>query len=227
MDCAAPDLTTAGQQPYELPAHATRLLIARHGAAAVVAPDAEPLGLLDGYNDPPLAASGRAQAAALCARLELERPERIFITDLQRTAESAAPLAAALGIEPEVVPELREVHLGEWEGQYAHRVAVGDPHLDRLLAEERWDVIPGAEANDAFRRRVAAGVERLIDATGPGATAAVFAHGGTIAEICRHATNSRPLVFFYSENASVTELAHLGDERWLLRSFNDIRHLVC
>jgi probable phosphoglycerate mutase len=215
----------SAQKPYALPSRATRVVLVRHGAAAVADPDAEPLGVLDGHNDPPLAPSGRRQAEAVCARLALEPPDRIFVSSLRRTAETAAPLLAALGVEATVVPDLREVHLGEWEGQFTHRVSGRDPVVDRIETEQRWDVIPGAEDTETFRRRVAAGLDGVLAETGPGATAAVFVHGGIIAEICRIATDSRPLTFLYSENTSLTRLAHLGDGHWVLRSFNDIGHL--
>src|SRR5262249_44838686 len=123
------------------------------------------------------------------------------------------------------VPELREVFLGDWESQYTHRVANRDPLVERIESEQRWDVIPGAEDADHFRARVSTGIDRVLAETGPGATAAVFAHGGVISEVCSIATGSRRLAFLFSENTSVTELARLRGDRWMLRSFNDVRHL--
>ncbi|MEZ5076793.1 MAG: histidine phosphatase family protein [Solirubrobacterales bacterium] len=214
----------ASQSRYELPAGATRIVLVRHGAARVMG-ESEPLDLVDGHNDPPLAAAGRDQAQAVGDRLREEGPQRIFVSPLRRTAETAAPLAASLGLEPEVLPELREVHLGEWEGRYAHRVASRDPLLARVMAEQRWDVIPGAEPTAAFQARVATALERVVATTGPGGSAAVFAHGAVIAESCRAATGSQGLAFLFGENASLTRLAHLGEGRWLLRGFNDVSHL--
>jgi probable phosphoglycerate mutase len=215
----------AAQQRYALPSRATRIVLVRHGASAVNTPGAEPFGLLDGHSDPPLAPQGLAQASAACARLEAERPDRIFVSSLRRTAETAAPLVAGLGVEAEVMPELREVHLGEWEGQFTNRVSSKDPTVASMLAEQRWDVIPGAEPTEDFRRRVGAGLQRVLEATGPGRSAAVFAHGAVIAEICRLATGSRPLAFLYAENASLTRVAHVRDGDWVLRGFNDVSHL--
>jgi probable phosphoglycerate mutase len=215
----------AAQRRYSLPSRATRLVLVRHGASAVNLPGAEPFGLLDGHSDPPLAAEGVAQAAATATRLEPERPDRIFVSSLRRTAETAAPLAAGLGLEPEVVPELREVHLGEWEGQFTNRVSAQDPTLATMLAEQSWEVIPGAEPTADFRARVEAGMRHVVAATGPGGYAAVFAHGAVIAEVCRLVTGSRALAFLYAENASLTRVAHLGEDHWMLRGFNDFSHL--
>ena len=215
----------AAQQRYAVPAKATRLLLVRHGAAAVAPVDGQPLGLLDGANDPPLAESGRAQAAAVGARLALDPPDRIFVSGLRRTVETAAPLVEATGIEAVEIPELREVHLGEWEHQYPHKMAARDPLVERIEAEQRWDVIPGAETQESFAGRVATGIERVLEETGPGATAAVFVHGGVISEAISAATGARPLAFLFSDNTSVNELVRLRGDRWMLRSFNDTAHL--
>jgi probable phosphoglycerate mutase len=139
--------------------------------------------------------------------------------------ETAAPLVEATGLEPVEVPELREVHLGEWDHQYPHKMASRDPLVARVLAEQRWDVIPGAEPAADFTARVRAGIERVVDETGEDATAAVFVHGGVISEILGAATGAQPLAFLFSDNASVTELVRLRGGRWMLRSFNDTAHL--
>jgi probable phosphoglycerate mutase len=215
----------AAQQRYAVPKGSTRLLLVRHGAAAVAPLDGEPLGLLDGANDPPLAPSGREQAAAVCARLALDPPDRIFVSGLRRTVETAAPLVEATGTAAVEVPELREIHLGEWEAQYPHKVAARDPLLERIETEQRWDVIPGAERSEDFTARVTAGLDRVLGETGPDATAAVFVHGGVISEIISGASGARPLAFIFSDNTSVTELVRLRGGRWMLRSFNDTAHL--
>ncbi len=215
----------AAQQRYAVPPQATRLLLVRHGAAAVAPLGGDPIAILDGFNNPPLADVGREQAAAVGARLAGDPPDRIFVSGLARTVETAAPLVEATGLEAVEVPELREVHLGDWDHQYPHKMASRDPLVARIEAEQRWDVIPGAEPAADFNARVRAGIDQVIEATGPGATAAVFVHGGVISELISIATGSRPLAFLFSENTSVNELVKLRGERWMLRSFNDTSHL--
>ena len=183
--------------------------------------------LRDGHGDPALAPEGELQAALVADRLAAEPLAGLFITTLRRTAQTAAPLAARLGLEPVVVPDLREVSLGEWEGgEFRVRLAEGDPIAVRAVAEERWEVIPGAEAMEPFAVRVRAGIEAVVAAAGVGVTVAVIAHGGVIGEVCRQATDSRPFAFVHSDNGSLTRLVVLDGGRWLLRSFNDTSHLA-
>jgi 2,3-bisphosphoglycerate-dependent phosphoglycerate mutase len=214
------------QHAFALPADATEVLLVRHGASAPIAAG-ERFPLRDGHGDPPLAPGGHAQAEAVAKRLAGAGLSALFVTTLQRTAQTAAPLAARTGLEPVVVPELREVHLGEWEGgEYRIRMAEGDPLALRALAEERWELIPGAESGAALAARVRAGVDAIVARLGAGATGAAILHGGVIGEICRQATSSRPFAFVHADNASLSRLVVFGDGRWLLRSFNDTAHLA-
>jgi probable phosphoglycerate mutase len=160
-------------------------------------------------------------------RLAAERFDRLFVTTLQRTSQTAAPLATLTGLEPVVVPELREVGLGEWEGgELRIRAAKRDPKFFEVIEAERWDVIPGAEPAEQFAERVRNGLQRVVAAVGPGAAAVAVVHGGVIGEIARQATSSRPFAFVHADNCSITRLVVFGDGRQLLRNFNDTAHLA-
>ena len=118
---------TYRQRAFAVPPDATELIVIRHGASAALEPG-ESFELVEGHGDPPLAPEGREQAERVAERLAAEPIRRLFVTPLQRTAQTAAPLAAATGLEPEVIADLREVHLGEWEGgEYRRRMHERDP----------------------------------------------------------------------------------------------------
>jgi 2,3-bisphosphoglycerate-dependent phosphoglycerate mutase len=213
------------QRPFVPPPDATEIVMIRHGASAAAVPD-EPFPLIGGHADPPLSPEGHQQAEAVGARLHGEALAAVFVTPLRRTAQTAAPLCARAGIEPAVVEDLREVHLGELEGgEFRIRSAQGDPLVRRVFVEQRWDVIPGAESMHALAGRVRDGVRSIVEAVGPGAIAAAVLHGGVIGEICRQATGSRPLAFVHVDNASISRLVVFPSGRWLLRTFNDTTHL--
>ncbi|MDX6686640.1 MAG: 2,3-bisphosphoglycerate-dependent phosphoglycerate mutase [Baekduia sp.] len=214
------------QVPYALPAGATEVVLVRHGASAAAVPGAR-FPLVDGRGDPPLSEAGHRQAEAIAARLAADPPSRLYVTNLRRTHETAAPLVAATGLEPIVVDDLAEVRLGEWEGgEYRVRAGRGDPIVRRMFAEQRWDVIPGGESMESLGGRVRASIERIVAETGPGAVAAAVVHGAVIGELCRQATDSRAFAFVHSDNGSISRLVVLADGRWQLRSFNDISHLA-
>ena len=94
-----------------------------------------------------------------------ERIAAVYVTTLQRTQQTAAPLLTRLGMEARVEPDLREVFLGDWEGGLLRqKVADQDPIAVQMYAEQRWDVIPNGEPADAFESRVRAGIERIAAA---------------------------------------------------------------
>jgi probable phosphoglycerate mutase len=214
------------QRAFSRPPGATEIVMVRHGASADAVPG-EPFPLVDGHGDPPLSPAGERQADAVGERLASEPIDALFVTGLARTVQTAAPLAQRLGVEPAVVPGLREVKLGEWEGgEFRIRVQEGDPVAVQAVMEERWDVIPGAESMETLAARVRGGLEEIVRLTGPDATAAAVLHGGIIGEACRQATSSRPFAFVHSDNCSVSRIVVLPDGRWLLRTFNDVAHLA-
>jgi probable phosphoglycerate mutase len=213
------------QHAFTPPPGATEILLVRHGASADAIPG-ERFPLIDGHGDPPLSPVGEQQAQAVADRLEREPVAALFVTGLTRTVQTAAPLASRLGVEPVVIPELREVKLGDWEGgEFRIRAQSGDPVAMRAVAEERWDVIPGAETMEALADRVRRGIDAILEQVGPDATAVAVLHGGVIGEVCRQATDSRPFAFVHSDNCSLSRLVVLPDGRRLLRTFNDTAHL--
>jgi probable phosphoglycerate mutase len=197
-------------------AGAAELVLVRHGATAA------PGSFVDGQSDPPLSARGLDEARRTAARLAQEAIDGLFVTPLRRTEQTAAPLAAATGLAPAVVAQLREVHLGDFEAG----TSTWTPDLIReVLKHERWDIGAGAEPGDAFAARVTAGLERLTAEVGPGGRAVAFVHGGVIAEACRQATGSRPMAFLpHLRHASITRLLHTS-RRLSLAAFNDVAHL--
>jgi 2,3-bisphosphoglycerate-dependent phosphoglycerate mutase len=216
---------TYHQRQFALPPGATEVILVRHGASAPAVPG-EPFPLLDGHGDPPLAPEGVTQAEAVAVRLAREDLRAIFVTPLQRTHASAAPLSARTGLPPAVVPDLVEVSLGEWEGgEFRIRMAEGDPIAIQAVAEERWEVIPGAETMDALAQRVRVGIQAVVALAGPDTRVAAIVHGGVIGEICRQATGSRPFAFVHADNASITRIVQFPTGHRLLRNFNDTAHL--
>ncbi|SFB52478.1 probable phosphoglycerate mutase [Amycolatopsis marina] len=212
------------QSRFRPPAGATEFLLVRHGESAPARASA-PFPLVEGQGDPDLAPQGRQQAERVGARLAAEHVDALYVTTLRRTVQTAEPLARRLGLVPQVEANLREVHLGEWEGGlFRKHVAENHPIARRVRAEQRWDLIPGAEEANAFAERVRAGVQHLAD-THPGQRLAVFTHGGVIGQVLALATGSQPFAFVGADNGSVSEVV-VADGVWIVRRFNDTAHLA-
>jgi probable phosphoglycerate mutase len=213
------------QHRYVPPPDSVEIVLVRHGASEAALPG-KSFPLIDGQGDPALSEVGRSQAESVARELADERFAGVFVSNLRRTRETARPLVERLGLEPVVLPDLREVFLGELEGgEYRIKVAEGDHLVAEIAARERWDVIPGAESPAEFEGRLRAAVDAILAAVPAGSVAAAFAHGAVIGQLCATATGSRPFAFIHADNGSISRLVVHEDGRRLLRSFNETRHL--
>jgi probable phosphoglycerate mutase len=212
------------QEHFKGPPGSTELLLVRHGASADHV-EGESFELLEGQGDPPLSEMGRHQATLVADRLEREKVDAIYVSSLRRTAETAAPLAERLGLTPTVDADLREIFLGEWEGGlFRQKIVDQDPLARQMFEEQRWDVIPGAESNEAFGARLRGAVERIV-AAHPDRKVVVFSHGAAIGELMAQAASSSPFAFIAADNTSISRLV-VTSERWFVRGFNETAHLL-
>ncbi len=209
---------------YRAPQYATEILLVRHGESAVADP-AVPFPLLDGHGDPELSAEGRAQAQHVAERLAGVPLAAIYVSSLRRTLETAAPLLQRTGAKPVVEPDVREAHLGDWEGHlWRLRIAEGHPLALRMIDEQRWDIVPGAEPVDAFTDRVTRALSEIATRHA-GRAVAVFTHGGVIGAAMGIACECDPYPFNAADNASISQVV-VTEDRWRIRRFNDTAHLT-
>lgn len=153
-----------------------RLLLIRHGQTP-----ANVRGLLaTARPGPGLTKLGRRQAQAIPDAVAAEQIAAIYVSPLTRTAETAAPLAASLGLDPQVLEGLEEIEAGDLEDRrdmpsvmtYVRTVfgwAAGD--LDVRM--------PGAIDGIEFFSRFDAAIE-AVAAQHPDATVAIVSHGAAI-----------------------------------------------
>ncbi len=149
----------------------TLLLLARHGQT-----DWNRDGIWQGQADPPLNATGRAQARRLADRLGPIPVDAIYSSDLRRAVETAEIVAAVKGLAVVTDQRLREMDVGSWTG---------------LTGEEIARRFPGGmyhdgESPQAFQARAVAAAED-ISAAHDGATVLVVCHGGIVRALQRHA----------------------------------------
>lgn len=138
------------------------LYVVRHAEPALV-------GVLLGQYDPPLSEAGRSQAAAL---LKDVRWSVVYSSPLRRALETARLLARGAAIQ--IVPDLREITYGDWDGKTWAEIESADPVLARKKLND-WAAVtpPGGEAWPDFVARVTRAFEQIKRAPRP---AAIVAH---------------------------------------------------
>jgi alpha-ribazole phosphatase len=156
----------------------------------------------------------------------------VWVTsNLARTRQTAAAILASVDsqhgqVEPIVMPELAEQHLGEWQGLerrafYASR-RIGTHTLWFAPADERP---PGGESFTDLVERVVPAIRRL-NAEHGGRDIVAVTHGGTIRAALALALGITPqaALAFSVENCSLTRLDHLtadgGEGLWRVVAVN-------
>lgn len=161
----------------------TRICLIRHGETAWNAERR-----LQGQLDVELNKNGHAQAVALARWLvKTEMIQEVFSSDLSRAWRTAESIASAFGLEPRVLPEMRERRYGIFEGlTYAEARRL---HPEAYAAHDARIpdfVIPGGgESLLQFRDRVTSCLESLVENHG-GKTMAVVVHGGVLDIVNRY-----------------------------------------
>jgi probable phosphoglycerate mutase len=130
----------------------TTILLARHGET-----DWNREGRFQGWADPPLNATGRAQAVDLSVELMAEELAAVYSSPLRRAYETAEVVAASRGLEPVTVDALREVDVGSWSG-------LSRAEIEQRFPEQyaRWlDYGQGWEDGETYEQMVDRVVEAL------------------------------------------------------------------
>ncbi|MGW1913063.1 histidine phosphatase family protein [Streptomyces sp. NPDC002076] len=153
-----------------------RLLLVRHGETP-----SNVNHLLDtAVPGPGLTPLGEAQAAALPEALADEDIEAVYASTLLRTRLTAAPLAAARGLQMIVRDGIREVSAGDLE-MLPGESAEGREYMRTIFAWAAGDTaprIPGGESGEEALARYDAVVAEAA-ASGAG-TVALVSHGAVI-----------------------------------------------
>ena len=141
-----------------------------------------------GHVDVPLNASGLAQAERLGERLGDEPPQAFYASDLLRTRQTSAPLAARWGTQPTLQAAFREQCFGVLEGLDVPTIQQRHPDLWARWLEHRADfALPGGgESLQQFHARVLGAVRAAAEAWS-GRTVAVVTHGGVLDMLWRTA----------------------------------------
>ena len=140
-----------------------------------------------------LADRGREQAEAVAARIALlHRPERkiaaVYASPLERTQETAAPIAKALGLRVRRAKGLLEADFGDWTGA----------QLKALYKKPEWRIVqrnpsgfrfPNGESFTEMQTRICTAIEGLR-AAHPGETVVAVSHADPIKAAVAHALGS-------------------------------------
>ena len=160
------------------------------------------------YDDASLSPLGRAQAAAVGRAVADRRPDALYTSPAPRAAETAASIAAAVGLAADADERLGEYLLGSvGAGLTAKQLHDRSDHLRVWQPDDQ--VAPDGESLRQFAARVAAALEEIV-ARHLSRTVVIVAHAGSIDAALRWVIGmglDAPWMHSFAiDNASITEL---------------------
>jgi probable phosphomutase (TIGR03848 family) len=167
----------------------TVILLVRHGSTATTGTELP--GRASGLH---LSDAGRAQAEAVAARIAAPasgngRKRRsvaaVYSSPLERTRETAAPIADATGRQVQVDDGLLELDIGDWTGLDL-KAARKRPEWATIQRYPSGFTFPGGESFVDMQARIVTCVERLRSAH-PGETIVAVSHADPIRAAVAHA----------------------------------------
>ncbi len=195
----------------------TRIFLLRHGAVV----QAETRRFI-GHLDVPLSEVGERQGAAQGARLAGSRLVAVFTSDLARARRTGELIGAPHGLTPVLLPSLREMAMGRWDGLTAEEIQRREP---AAFAEWMGRVgefpFPEGESVPDLLARAWPAFETIVDGH-RGQTVAVVAHGGTNrALLCRVFDLPLARLLAFGQDYGALTVLERGARSWRLARLNE------
>lgn len=169
------------QSPAPKAPTGTRILFVRHGQTPTTGKTLP--GRAPGLH---LSDTGRTQAEAVASRIRgIERIDALYASPLERTRETAAPIARSLGVRTKIERGLVECDFGDWTGK----------DLAKLVKLPEWSTVqrspsmfrfPNGESFVEMQSRMVSTVERLCSRH-RGGTIVCVSHADPIKALVAHA----------------------------------------
>jgi len=131
-----------------------------------------------------LNATGKDQAEKLVERLSEVPIQAIFSSPMERTRETAEPLARNLGLEIGIMEDITEIDFGEWAGRSFEDLE-NDPEWRHFNTFRSGTRIPGGELMVEVQNRMVTSIEKLRKEF-PDKVIALFSHGDPIKTVIGH-----------------------------------------
>jgi len=201
----------------------TQVLLIRHGQTAWNVEERP-----RGRADVPLDEAGRQQAEAtaryIAARWTLSR---VYTSPLSRAMDTAAPIAAAQGLEAQPLAGLLDIDYGKWTGVDRSDLQNRYPDLYRIWDETPHLIrFPNGERLSDVRRRSTAALQEVVTRH-PGQTVAMIAHT-TVNRVllCAILDLGDEYHWHLAQDTCAVNLIEWNGKHYRLALMNDTSHLA-
>ncbi len=175
-----------------------------------------------GHLDVPLSPRGESQSQTQAARLRGVPLTAVYTSDLIRARATGTIIGAPHGLVPTVVPALREMDMGRWDGLTAAEIAEREPEAFKEWMSRIGEFpFPAGESVGDLIARVWPAFA-AIAAEHRDCEIAIVAHGGTNrAILCRALDVPFPRLLAFGQDYCALTILEATDGAWRLRVLNE------
>ena len=201
------------------------LLLLRHGQIL-----ANRKGLWHGSTDSPLTWRGKRQAERTARHIQQQLEQQqltlaaIYTSPLERCVHTAQRVAERLNMEAEVIGDLAEYAIGEWEGMPFKHLAATHDFVTRATEDPQF-APPGGESINTVAARIVRAIESIHHSHLDDEQVLIVGHGAALAVALGSLIDGDPTrwVEYHFANCSLTELV-LSPAPYV-NFFNSTHHL--
>jgi broad specificity phosphatase PhoE len=199
----------------------TTVLLVRHGQTK-----SNITGYFMGWSNEDISDLGYAQVRSLSSRLAEFPIATIYTSPLKRAMNTARILAEPHKLEPNVLDDLTEIGLGDWQGLHRDEISQKWPEIWR---QSRIDpsvvTFPNGENFQQLTERAVRAFNRIVADNTNRHTLAVT-HDAVIRVLAAHVLGTSNSIYRHMEinNASLSVI-RVEDDRMRLVTLNDTAHL--
>jgi broad specificity phosphatase PhoE len=200
----------------------TRIILIRHGDTP-----ASQDHRFSGANDVPLSEIGRVHASELATRLARYPIDAVYASSKRRAIDTARFIAQVHELEVTIVPELREMAHGVWDGMSHEEIASKYPEQLAEYQRDAYSFTPeNGESGETVLKRAAPALQALVRAH-PDQKIAVVAHKTTNRLLIAHFSGIDPRRYrdkLAQRPACLNVLEFYSETEAQLLLLNDIGH---
>ena len=199
----------------------TTVLLVRHGQT-----DSNVTGFYMGWSDEDLNEIGYTQVHRLSSRLASLPIASVYTSPLRRAYATAVILAEPHKLEPEVLDDLIEIRLGDWQGLHMDEIKRRWPELWQQWRIDPSEVaMPNGESLSEITERAIRAFRRILGAN-RGKQAVIVTHDVIVKVLVAHVLGVSNSIYrrFDISNASLSVIRVVNSISRLAR-LNDTSHL--
>jgi len=199
----------------------TTVLLVRHGQT-----NSNVTGFYMGWSDEDLDEVGYAQVRRLSSRLARLPITSIYASPLRRVYTTATVLAESHKLKPEVLDDLIEIQLGDWQGLHMDEIKLRWPGLwQQWRTDPSGVTIPNGESVSKVTERAIRALRSIVGAS-RGKQTVIVTHDIIVKMLVAHVLRVSTSIYrqFDIANASLS-VVRISDSRSRLVALNDTSHL--